>query len=71
MTVDGVTRLLALGEAAAHAVDAFGEGGAHFSDVNALVDAIDGRTVLVKGSRFMKMERIVAALLGTPVEGAH
>src|SRR5205085_7513036 len=36
----GVTRLLALGEAAAYAVDAFGEGGVHFSDVNALLDAI-------------------------------
>jgi UDP-N-acetylmuramoyl-tripeptide--D-alanyl-D-alanine ligase len=67
----GVTRLLALGDAAAHAVQAFGEGGAHFSDVNQLVRAVEGRTVLVKGSRFMKMERVVAALLGTPVEGAH
>ena len=67
----GVTRLLALGDAAAHAVGAFGEGAAHFSDVDALVAAVDGRTVLVKGSRFMKMERIVAALLGTSVEGAH
>ncbi|HZD19639.1 MAG TPA: UDP-N-acetylmuramoyl-tripeptide--D-alanyl-D-alanine ligase [Burkholderiales bacterium] len=67
----GVTRLLALGDAAAHAVQAFGEGGAHFSDVNQLVRAVEGRTVLVKGSRFMKMERVVAALLGIPVEGAH
>ena len=45
--------------------------GAHFSDVNELVAAVQGRTVLVKGSRFMKMERVVAALLGTPLEGAH
>jgi UDP-N-acetylmuramoyl-tripeptide--D-alanyl-D-alanine ligase len=67
----GVMRLLALGDAAAHAVQAFGEGGAHFSDVNQLVAAVEGRTVLVKGSRFMKMERIVAALVGSPVEGAH
>jgi UDP-N-acetylmuramoyl-tripeptide--D-alanyl-D-alanine ligase len=67
----GVTRLLALGDAAGHAVEAFGAGGAHFSDVDTLVAAVEGRTVLVKGSRFMKMERIVAALLGTPVEGAH
>src|SRR5262249_28513914 len=29
----GVTRLLALGDAAAHAVEAFGEGGAHFGDI--------------------------------------
>ncbi len=67
----GVTRLLALGDAAGHAVEAFGTGGAHFSDVDTLVAAVEGRTVLVKGSRFMKMERIVAALLGTPVEGMH
>ena len=67
----GVTRLLTLGEAAAHAAEAFGASGAHFGDVNALIAAIEGRTVLVKGSRFMKMERVVAALLGTPFEGAH
>jgi len=27
--------------------------------------------VLVKGSRFMRMERVVATLAGTPAEGAH
>jgi len=45
--------------------------GAQLRLVNALIAAIEGRTVLVKGSRFMKMERVVAALLGTPFEGAH
>src|SRR5207245_11681271 len=48
----GITRLLALGEAAVHAVETFGEGGAHFNGLDALVAAVDGRTVLVKGSRF-------------------
>jgi UDP-N-acetylmuramyl pentapeptide synthase len=28
-------------------------------------------TVLVKGSRFMRTERVVAALTGTAREGAH
>jgi UDP-N-acetylmuramoyl-tripeptide--D-alanyl-D-alanine ligase len=65
-----ITRLLALGEAAAHAVEAFGKGAEHFGDVAALAAAIDARTVLVKGSRFMRMERVVAALTGA-AEGAH
>src|SRR5205085_4081141 len=46
----GVTRLLALGDGAAHAAEAFGEGGAHFSDVDARVAGGDGRTGVVQGS---------------------
>jgi len=68
----GIERLLALGAASAAAVDAFGEGATHHDDVDALVVvagalAGDGVTMLVKGSRFMRMERVVAALAENPV----
>ncbi|MFN2643905.1 MAG: UDP-N-acetylmuramoyl-tripeptide--D-alanyl-D-alanine ligase [Burkholderiales bacterium] len=66
----GISQLLALGDAAAHAVAAFGKGAQHFKDVPALLAALDARTVLVKGSRFMRMERVVTALTGA-TEGAH
>ena len=67
----GVSRLFAIGEATPHAVAAFGAGGRHFSSIEELVAALDAKTVLVKGSRFMRMERVVAALTGDPGEGGH
>jgi UDP-N-acetylmuramyl pentapeptide synthase len=65
--------LLALGEASREAVAAFGAGGRHFASVEELAAAAAtaGRTLLVKGSRFMRMERVVAALTGGPPAGAH
>jgi UDP-N-acetylmuramoyl-tripeptide--D-alanyl-D-alanine ligase len=67
----GVNRLLALGEATPHAVAAFGGGARHFAALDDLVAALEAKTVLVKGSRFMRMERVVAALTGAPAQGDH
>ncbi len=59
-----------LGEHSRAAVAAFGAGATHFAEVEALITALSGAlqqggeppTVLVKGSRGMRMERVVAAL---------
>jgi len=84
----GVERLLALGEYSSEAVASFGEGGAHFGSISELQSALNQQvnenkgeplTILVKGSRFMRMEQIVESLQAhaevmasdEPVGGAH
>jgi UDP-N-acetylmuramoyl-tripeptide--D-alanyl-D-alanine ligase len=67
----GIGALFALGEASADAARAFGAAARHFSSPEELVRALPrDATLLVKGSRFMRMERVVAALTGA-AEGAH
>jgi len=67
----GIASLLALGEAAREAVQAFGPGARHFDTPEELVANVSGRSILVKGSRFMRMERVVAALTGAAAGGGH
>lgn len=64
----GIDRLLALGELAVHAVKGFGPGAMHFERIEELLAEIENAlapdvTVLVKGSRFMRMERIVQSFV--------
>jgi len=70
----GIDRLYLLGESCAHAAAAFGEGARHYGDIDALLAELEpclerGVTVLVKGSRFMRMERVVQALAGAQAGG--
>jgi UDP-N-acetylmuramoyl-tripeptide--D-alanyl-D-alanine ligase len=62
----GIAHLLTLGDAAQHAAKSFGNG-VHFDSVQALTAALlpllpRCASVLVKGSRFMKMEQVVVAI---------
>ena len=57
-----------MGDLALHTVNAFGMGATHFNDQNSLLAELKpllskDAVVLVKGSRFMKMENIVQELI--------
>jgi len=64
----GIEHLYAVGELTQDAVEAFGKGARHFASHEALVESLRevlhaDMTVLVKGSRLMKMERVVAGII--------
>jgi UDP-N-acetylmuramoyl-tripeptide--D-alanyl-D-alanine ligase len=64
----GIQRLYAIGELSKLAVESFGKSGKHFPSHEALIDALQDclhaeMTVLVKGSRVMRMERIVDGIV--------
>ncbi len=64
----GIDCFCATGDLMRDAVEVFGKGAEHFPQIDALVSAIKPRlsadtNVLVKGSRFMSMERVVSQLV--------
>jgi len=72
----GIEHLLTMGELARNASDAFGARAKHYEDIDSLRHAVDAlvasdTSVLVKGSRFMKMERVVQHLVGEQVQESH
>ncbi len=63
----GISRLLATGDLCQNTVDSFGAGASWHADIDELAAGLkpelrEGMNVLVKGSRFMRMERVVEAL---------
>ena len=66
----GIESLWTAGPLSAHAASAYGAAARHFEAVEALLAALPeapaASSVLVKGSRFMRMERVVAALKAMP-----
>ena len=71
----GIPLLFALGAQSVHAATAYG-GARHFNDMSALLVAVRDAlstvgSVLVKGSRFMKMEQVVEAIAATATAAAQ
>jgi UDP-N-acetylmuramoyl-tripeptide--D-alanyl-D-alanine ligase len=69
----GIDRMMTLGQHSAQAARAFGAGAIHYNRIEVLLsdlaNALASRvTVLVKGSRFMRMERVVEACVDSREE---
>lgn len=72
----GIDRMLTLGDSSALAAHNFGAGGQHFRKVDELIEALSAEltpetTVLVKGSRFMRMERVADAICEQTAKGSE
>ncbi len=70
----GLSQLYCMGETSKHMVSAFGAGAQHFESPEAIAAAVmpqlnNNSTVLVKGSRFMRMERVVNLLAAKQQQG--
>ncbi len=71
----GIDRLFTLGALSTHAAQSCGSAAQHFEDMASLLAAVQASlpqfgSVLVKGSRFMKMEQVVQALQAQSAEDA-
>ena len=65
--IAGIDKLLALGELSAYAAEKFGPGARHFTKIEELLAEVESLlkhdvTLLIKGSRFMQMERVVRSI---------
>jgi len=63
-------RLMTVGELSRHASDVYGQGAQHYQDLEVLMTDLEQcldaeTTVLVKGSRFMQMERVIKRLIAS------
>jgi UDP-N-acetylmuramoyl-tripeptide--D-alanyl-D-alanine ligase len=72
----GVRRLFATGAMSQLAVEAFGNGASWHADTTALAQAVEAElspqvTLLVKGSRSARLERVVAHLTGAAAKEIH
>jgi len=72
----GIKRLFALGPQSSRAVETFGSGAEWFADADSLTrrlqsELVPGVTVLIKGSRVNRLERVVQALTGGGAGSGH
>jgi UDP-N-acetylmuramoyl-tripeptide--D-alanyl-D-alanine ligase len=67
----GIDRILAVGTLTKNTVQTFGSGGQWYESIDGLVEELQrsataDTNILIKGSRFMQMERVVEALINEP-----